>query len=95
MKSFDAIISAHLFPASVLILNAERVNFEQQATFKERLLQYADEVVLLIDSSKFNYRSEYFFAGIEDIDHIITDDGIDTKLASEIRRKGLKLTITE
>lgn len=69
--------------------------FEQQATFKERLLQYADEVVLLIDSSKFNYRSEYFFAGIEDIDHIITNDGIDTKLASEIRRKGLKLTITK
>ena len=69
--------------------------FEQQATFKERLLQYTDEVVLLIDSSKFNYRSEYFFAGVESIDHIITDKGIDPELASEIRRKGLKLTIAE
>ncbi|MGB0344511.1 MAG: DeoR/GlpR family DNA-binding transcription regulator, partial [Coraliomargarita sp.] len=69
--------------------------FEQQATFKERLLQYADEVVLLVDSSKFNHRSEYYFAGIGDIDHVVTDNGINRDTAAEIRAKGLKLTIAE
>lgn len=69
--------------------------FEQQATFKERLLQYADEVILLVDSSKFNHRSEYYFAGIGDIDHVVTDSGINRDTAAEMRAKGLKLTIAE
>lgn len=69
--------------------------FEQQATFKERLLQYADEVVLLVDSSKFNHRSEYYFAEVAAIDHIVTDSGISDKSAAQIRVKGIKLTIAD
>jgi DeoR/GlpR family transcriptional regulator of sugar metabolism len=67
--------------------------FEQQATFKERLVQLAEEVVLLIDSSKFNQHSEYYFASVEGITRIITDSGIDPELAEIIRAKGIKLTI--
>ena len=37
-------------------------SFEQQATFKERLVEYSEKIVLLIDSSKFSQQSEYFFA---------------------------------
>ncbi|RPG86678.1 MAG: DeoR/GlpR transcriptional regulator [Coraliomargarita sp. TMED73] len=69
--------------------------FEEQASYKERLLQYAEEVVLLIDSSKFQQRSEYYFAGIRDIDHIITDSGISEALARDIRSTGLILTIAD
>ena len=69
--------------------------FEEQAAFKERLLQYADEVVLLIDSSKFNQSSEYFFAGVKEFDHVITDSGIDRGMVDEIRATGLQLTIAE
>jgi len=69
--------------------------FEQQATFKERLVQYSEEVVLLIDSSKFNHRSEYYFASVERISRIITDKNIDSTLVSEIRERGMKLTIAE
>ncbi|MGC6455915.1 MAG: DeoR/GlpR family DNA-binding transcription regulator [Coraliomargaritaceae bacterium] len=69
--------------------------FEQQAAFKERLLEYADEVVLLVDSSKFNQCSEYFFAGVKEIDHVITDRGIHSELAEEMRAMGLQLTIAE
>lgn len=67
--------------------------FEQQATFKERLVQFADDVVLLVDSSKFNQRSEYFFAGLEQISRIITDEAIDPAIASELAAKGIPLTI--
>ncbi len=69
--------------------------FEQQATFKERLVQFAEEVILLIDSSKFNQNSEYFFAEIEHINHIITDDDVQSTIVSEIHSRGVKLTIAE
>lgn len=69
--------------------------YEQQATFKERLVQFSEEVVLLIDSSKFNERSEYYFVEISRISRIITDSGIRPDLAVEIRSKGVKLTIAE
>ncbi|MGB0416099.1 MAG: DeoR/GlpR family DNA-binding transcription regulator [Coraliomargarita sp.] len=69
--------------------------FEQQATFKERLVQYADNVVLLVDSSKFAKRSEYFFAGLEQISRIITDKDIDPAIRTEIQAKGIALTIAD
>lgn len=69
--------------------------FEQQATFKERLVQFAEEVVLLVDSTKFNQRSEYYFASTERISRIITDSSIDPAIAGEIRARGLKLSIAD
>ena len=69
--------------------------FEQQATFKERLVQFAEEVVLLVDSSKLNQRSEYYFAEVARISRVITDNKIDPAFANEIRSRGMKLTIAE
>ncbi|MGJ8653209.1 MAG: DeoR/GlpR family DNA-binding transcription regulator [Opitutaceae bacterium] len=69
--------------------------FQQQATFKERLVQFSEEVVLLVDSSKFNQRSEYYFAEVGRINRIVTDHAIAPELVSEIRRRGIKLTIAE
>lgn len=69
--------------------------FEQQAIFKEQLVQYAEEVVLLVDSSKINFRSEYFFAPVERLTRIITDQDIQPEAAQAIRDRGLQLTIAE
>ncbi|MBC2605214.1 DeoR/GlpR family DNA-binding transcription regulator [Pelagicoccus albus] len=69
--------------------------FEQQATFKTRLVEHAERVVLLVDSSKFNKRSEYFFASTSDISEIITDSGADPELVNEIRSLGSKVTIAQ
>ncbi len=67
--------------------------FEQQATFKERLVQFADEVVLLVDSTKFKQRSEYFFAELDRISTIITDKGVPSKVVEEIENAGVKVII--
>lgn len=69
--------------------------FEQQASYKESLVQFAEEVVLLMDSSKVNQHSEYFFAPVERVHRIITDEGIESGVAEAIRKRGLKLTIAE
>ena len=67
--------------------------FEEQATFKMRLAQFAENVVLLMDSSKLNHRSEYFFADPAEITEIITDSGADPKVVQRIRELGPKITI--
>lgn len=59
--------------------------FEEQAGFKQVLVNMAEQVVLLVDSSKVNRRSEYFFAGIESFSHIITDSDIDSKTLERLK----------
>ncbi|MGF1530254.1 MAG: DeoR/GlpR family DNA-binding transcription regulator [Puniceicoccaceae bacterium] len=67
--------------------------FEQQAVFKETLLQLAQRVVLLVDSTKLNHHSEYFFASLRDIHLIITDDGADPGFVEQLRDQGCPVTI--
>jgi len=69
--------------------------FAQQAIFKERLVQLAESVVLLVDSSKLNQRSEYFFAGHEHISLIITDSKADPDTVQMLRDKGCAVEIAE
>ncbi|CAI8315202.1 MAG: Glucitol operon repressor [Opitutia bacterium UBA7350] len=69
--------------------------FEAQATYKENLVQLAEKVVLLMDSSKMQLQSEYFFAPVEQIDHIITDRELDPSAEAAIRARGRELTIAD
>jgi DeoR/GlpR family transcriptional regulator of sugar metabolism len=67
--------------------------FEQQAQYKEVLIEVAEEVVLLVDSSKLAQRSEYFFASLKAIDHIITDPEADPKVLQNLSDAGCRITI--
>lgn len=67
--------------------------FEQQAVFKETLVQFAQRVVLLVDSTKFNQHSEYFFASLRDISEIITDSAADPEFVEDLRTRGCTVTI--
>jgi len=67
--------------------------FEEQAEFKEILVQLAQEVVLLVDSSKLNKQSEYFFAQLNQLTKIITDNKADPKLVSSLRSQGCEVII--
>ncbi|MFQ3224152.1 MAG: DeoR/GlpR family transcriptional regulator of sugar metabolism [Lentimonas sp.] len=69
--------------------------FEEQAGFKEVLVQFAQEVVLMIDSSKLNTCSEYFFAELKDLTHIITDSEASPECVETLRAKGCKVTLAQ
>lgn len=69
--------------------------FEEQAGFKELLVQVAEEVVLMIDSSKLNVSSEYFFAELKDLTHIITDSEASPESVEALRSQGCKVTIAQ
>jgi DeoR family L-fucose operon activator len=69
--------------------------FEQQAVFKESLIEVADAVVLLADSSKLNHQSEYFFASLNKLTTIVTDSDADPDYIKQLRSKGCSVIIAE
>ena len=69
--------------------------FEEQALFKEILLQMAEQTVLLVDSSKLSQRSEYFFANLGQLSQIITDASADPIAVRQLIAAGCAVTIAE
>ena len=69
--------------------------YEDQAIFKENLVQMAEEVILLIDSTKLKQRSEYFFAGINQLSRIITDAEADPEIVRQLVDQGCAVTLAE
>jgi DeoR family ulaG and ulaABCDEF operon transcriptional repressor len=60
---------------------------------ERRLLDRAEQVILLVDSSKFASSSGAIVCGLDEIDVVITDDGIDEEMAVAIRAGGPRLII--
>lgn len=69
--------------------------FEEQATFKEALLKMAEQTVLLVDSSKLNKRSEYFFGSLDQISHVITDAEADPQALDSLSASGCSVIVAE
>ncbi|MFP4156751.1 MAG: DeoR/GlpR family DNA-binding transcription regulator [Opitutales bacterium] len=69
--------------------------FEEQAIFKEALMQMAEQTVLLVDSTKLDKRSEYFFGHLKQITHIITDSDADPVLLDHLRSAGCSVLVAE
>lgn len=71
-----------LMQADVILVAAER-----------RLIERADEVIVLVDSSKFNGPSGAVVCGLEEIDIVVTDDKITGAQQRELESAGVKLVI--
>jgi DeoR family ulaG and ulaABCDEF operon transcriptional repressor len=71
-----------LMQADVVLVAGER-----------RLIERADEIIVLVDASKFDGPSGNVVCGLEEIDTIITDDRLSDKTAQLIERAGVKLLI--
>ncbi|MFP4068681.1 MAG: DeoR/GlpR family DNA-binding transcription regulator [Verrucomicrobiota bacterium] len=97
-ESIDALRRHNIHTAFISCISVDLVRgasegFEEQATFKERLIEASEKVVLLVDSGKFRARSEYFFAGFHQINQIITDGGIEPEVVERLRNQGVHVTI--
>jgi DeoR family ulaG and ulaABCDEF operon transcriptional repressor len=71
-----------LMQADVVLVAGER-----------RFIERADEVIVLVDASKFDGPSGNVVCGLEDIDLIITDDRIDGRTATMIESAGVRLLV--
>ena len=68
--------------ADVVLVAAER-----------RLIDRAEQVVLLVDSSKFRSSSGAIVCGLNEVDTLITDPGIDPGNAAMLKAAGIELII--
>lgn len=62
---------------------------------EKKLLDQAERLVVLVDSSKFAQRSSLILCGLDRVDTIVTDDGIGEDVASMLQDAGVKLLVAE
>ncbi len=62
---------------------------------EEKLMGQADELVVLVDSSKFSQRSSLVLCGLERISILITDEGITDKAATMLDAADVKLIVAQ
>lgn len=65
------------------------------ARMKSVLVELADEIILIADSSKLGRTTFVRFADISQIDLLITDSGADMDYVEQLRREGLEVEICE
>lgn len=62
---------------------------------EEKLMGQADELVVLVDSSKFSQRSSLVLCGLERINTLITDEGITDKAAAMLEAADVKVIVAQ
>ncbi|MFP4088808.1 MAG: DeoR/GlpR family DNA-binding transcription regulator [Cyclobacteriaceae bacterium] len=66
-----------------------------EARLNQKMIEVAQKVIVLADSSKFGRRGMAKICPLEVVDEIITNAGISEKIKSELEDKGIKITIAE
>ena len=66
-----------------------------EASLNRVMIGAAQNTIVLADSSKFGKRGFSKIADMEEVDHIITDSGINPLIAKKIEDLGIKLTIVD
>jgi ribose transport system substrate-binding protein len=65
----------------------------QEAQLKSRMIESAERVVALIDSTKFGKIDLTPFASLDQVSHILTDSDLDPRYIDEIRQTCANLTV--
>jgi DeoR family ulaG and ulaABCDEF operon transcriptional repressor len=74
--------SAGLMQADIMLVGVER-----------RLIDRADQIIVLLDSSKFDGPSGHIVCGLDEIDVLITDRGVAPRYAQMVQDAGVKLIV--
>ncbi len=61
----------------------------EHARIKRRMMQLADEVILLVDASKFSAQGVEFFAAPDEVDVLVTDTGAPAAVVKALRKLGV------
>ena len=60
---------------------------------EQKLIDQADDLIVLVDSSKFNKRSSLILCGLKRIATVITDSGVEDRHASMLEAAGVNLVV--
>jgi DeoR family transcriptional regulator of aga operon len=64
-----------------------------EASLNKQMIKAAQKIIILADSSKFGRKGFGRICGIEDVDQIITDSGIDESTKNKLIELGIDVTI--
>lgn len=64
---------------------------QAEAEVKRHVIEKADFVIMLLDSSKVNKKTPYTFANLSDIDCMVVDKNFSKELKSSIEERGIKV----
>ncbi len=67
--------------------------FYYEADIKREMIRSARQIILVTDSTKFGKISVTHFAGLDDVDTVITDDGIPEEYREILADRGIELLI--
>jgi DeoR/GlpR family transcriptional regulator of sugar metabolism len=67
--------------------------FEDEARVNRAIAQRADQVVLVTTSQKFEQKAFAVIMAPNEIDAVITDDSISTKVKKELKAQGIEVVI--
>lgn len=87
--------------ANQLFLGAKGVSLEsgltnaniQETPVKRRMIASADEVILLADHSKFGREALSRFAGLEEVNIVITDTATDSGILRVLEARGIRVIV--
>ncbi len=64
---------------------------QAEAEVKRMVIEKADNVIMLLDSSKVNKRTPYTFASLDDIDYMVVDNSFPREIRLDIEKKGIRV----
>ncbi|WP_458628077.1 DeoR/GlpR family DNA-binding transcription regulator [Winogradskyella sp. PC D3.3] len=64
-----------------------------EASLNKEMIKASQKIIVLADSSKFNKKGFGRICGLNDVDQIITDSGIDEKTKTRLAELGVELSI--
>lgn len=66
-----------------------------EASLNQKFIEVAQSTVVLADSSKFGKRGFGRICNLDQIQHIITDDGVSAEVVQELENRGVKVTLVK
>lgn len=84
---------AFLGVESIDPIGGAAANHEDEARVNQQMAARAQKIVVVTDSSKFSRRAFASIRPASEIDVLITDDGIDPKIADQLRSLGVEIVI--
>lgn len=66
---------------------------EQQALLKKKMIEQSDQVILMVDSSKFGKRAFSMIVPPGEVGEVITDEGIDPSAKKTLDERKVRVTI--
>jgi DeoR family ulaG and ulaABCDEF operon transcriptional repressor len=62
---------------------------------EQKLIDQAEKLTILVDSSKFAQRSSLILCGLDRVDTVVTDDGVTDDVAAMLEGAGVKLVVAD